>query len=124
MHNISKEADGTPNIFWTLSKNSLDGFQASNILKYFTLENIMALSWKKKYGFLHVIEDILRSFDESHIRPFLDLLMGCVVRVLQSCMSSIETAKGGGSSMESHSDVGLGLHNDDSTAVNQVLVMF
>lgn len=56
--------------------------------------NFMALgnlSWKKKYGFLHVAEDIMRTFDESHIRPFLNPLMRVVVHVLESCMSSLNS---------------------------------
>ncbi|XP_020264631.1 small subunit processome component 20 homolog isoform X1 [Asparagus officinalis] len=46
-------------------------------------------SWKKSYGFLHVVEDILRTFDEFHIRPFLNLLMRVVAQILESCMLSL-----------------------------------
>ncbi|XP_015574070.2 small subunit processome component 20 homolog [Ricinus communis] len=119
LHIISNGANSTMGMFWSLPKNSTVELQPLNILKYFTLENIMALSWKKKYGFLHVIEDILGVFDESHIRPFLDLLMGCVIRMLKSCTSSLDVAKATGT--EGHSSVNVQLHKDDSAAVNKSL---
>ncbi|XP_050219970.1 uncharacterized protein LOC126670312 [Mercurialis annua] len=116
---ISKEANDTMDLFWILPGKSSVELQPFNILKYFTMENIMALSWKKRYGFLHVIEDILAVFDESHIRPFLDLLMGCVVRVLGSCTSSLHEAKSTRSFVpESHPSVNGVLHKDDRAAVN------
>ncbi|EEF44174.1 conserved hypothetical protein [Ricinus communis] len=121
LHIISNGANSTMGMFWSLPKNSTVELQPLNILKYFTLENIMALSWKKKYGFLHVIEDILGVFDESHIRPFLDLLMGCVIRMLKSCTSSLDVAKATGT--EGHSSVNVQLHKDDSAAVNKSLVI-
>ncbi|KAB1216916.1 hypothetical protein CJ030_MR4G016071 [Morella rubra] len=76
--------------FWfkTSPENYMDQFHA--FLNYFTVDSITALSWKKRYGFMHVIQDLLGVFDELHIRPFLDLLMGCVVRVLGSCTSRLE----------------------------------
>lgn len=81
----------------------------------------MALSFKKRYGFLHVIEDIIGVFDESHLRPFLNLLVGCVVRVLGSCTSSLDAAKGAGSSVvENHSSA----DEKGSSVVNLVQVMF
>lgn len=51
------------------------------------IENI---SLKKKYGFLFVLEDILKTFDESHIRPFLSPLMTFVALILENCMSNIK----------------------------------
>ncbi|KAF2288910.1 hypothetical protein GH714_022732 [Hevea brasiliensis] len=58
----------------------------------------------------------------NYISDLLDLLMGCVVRVLQSCISSLDPAKGTGSSIsKSHSFVSLELRNEDSTAVNHAL---
>ncbi|KAK3010833.1 hypothetical protein RJ639_012410 [Escallonia herrerae] len=75
------------------------GFESHTIFRHFSVDNLKALSWKKKYGFLHVIEDILGVFDESRINPFLDLLMGCVVRILVSCASSVDSAKSHGSSL-------------------------
>ncbi|XP_057754877.1 uncharacterized protein LOC130974144 isoform X1 [Arachis stenosperma] len=90
---IVKKNDGIVNLFWTLSGGSISEFQALSLLQYFTLENMVTLPWKKKYGFLHVIEDIVGVFDEMHISPFLDLLVGCVVRVLESCTSSLDKAK-------------------------------
>ncbi|KAK7331456.1 hypothetical protein VNO77_25681 [Canavalia gladiata] len=90
---IVKKTDGPANLFWTLPRGSVNEFEASSLLEYFTLDNIATLSWKKKYGFLHVIQDIVGVFDELHIKPFLDLLVGCVVRVLESCTSNLDNAK-------------------------------
>ncbi|WVZ05123.1 hypothetical protein V8G54_018469 [Vigna mungo] len=86
---IVKKTDGPANLFWTLPTGSINEFQDAALLEYFTFDNIANLSWKKKYGFLHVIEDIVGVFDELHIRPFLDLLVGCVVRLLESCTLSL-----------------------------------
>lgn len=92
--------DGTSDWFWTSSISSVDRFQASEFLKYFSMDNISALSWKKRYGFLHVIEDVFGVFDEFRIRPFLNFLVGCVVRILGSCSYSIDAAKGNSSSLD------------------------
>jgi len=88
-----KETDGTTNLFWALPRGSISEFQASSLLECFTLDNIESLSWKKKYGFLHVVEEIVGVFDEQHVRPFLDLLVGCVVRMLESCSSSLDNTQ-------------------------------
>ncbi|KAG9136707.1 hypothetical protein Leryth_004489 [Lithospermum erythrorhizon] len=82
-----------------------------SILKHFTAMNIKALSWKKLYGFMHVVEDVMSVFDDMHISPFLDLLMGCVVRVLESCMSTLETNK-----------ISV-LFNDKDVSENNILVL-
>lgn len=92
--------DGTSDWFWTSSISSIDRFQASELLKYFSVDNITALSWKKRYGFLHVIEDVLGVFDELRIRPFLNFLVGSVVRILGSCSYSLDAAKGNISSLD------------------------
>lgn len=90
--------DVTFDQFWTLCRGgSVNSFQASNFLEHFTVDNIRELSWKKRYGFLHVIEDVIGVFDESRVRPFLDLLMGCVVRILKSCTCSHDAVKGNSS---------------------------
>ena len=121
---ISQESDSTAHWFWTSPENSMDQFQAFNFLKYFTMDNIIALSWKKRYGFLHVIEDVLGVFDELHLIPFLDLLMGCVVRVLGSCASSIDVAKCNGfSSLEDHSSADMTLLEKDGAPTSHVLVL-
>ncbi|KAK8473806.1 hypothetical protein PHAVU_001G253000 [Phaseolus vulgaris] len=86
---IVKKTNGPANLFWTLPTGSIDEVQDGALLEYFTVENIANLSWKRKYGFLHVIEDIFAVFDELHITPFLNLLVGCVVRLLESCTSSL-----------------------------------
>ena len=124
LHIISQEADSTACWLWTSPENFMDQFQAFNFLKYFTVDNIIALSWKKRYGFLHVIEDVLGVFDELRLRPFLDLLMGCIVRLLGSCASNIDVAKCNGfSSLEDHSSADLTLLEKDGAPTNHVLVL-
>lgn len=66
------------------------GFDSFSVLEHFSRDCIDTISWKKRYGFLHVVEDIVAVFDEVHISPFLDLLMGCIVRLLDSCTSTLE----------------------------------
>ncbi|XP_062109162.1 uncharacterized protein LOC133819824 isoform X2 [Humulus lupulus] len=111
-------SDGTSDWFWTSSGSSKDRFQASNFLKYFTVDNITALSWKKRNGFLHVIEDVVGVFDELRIKPFLDFLMGCVVRILESCTCSLDAAKGYRSLDGSQSSSNPSLHEKENTDGN------
>ncbi|CAN1813709.1 U3 small nucleolar RNA-associated protein 20 [Linum perenne] len=91
---ILPRQDGDSNLFWTSPENYMDDFEPSNILKFFMHESIMDLSWDKQSSFVHVIEDILEVFDELRIRPFLNLLMGCVVRLLLSCSLCLGATKG------------------------------
>ncbi|XP_013750413.2 U3 small nucleolar RNA-associated protein 20-like isoform X1 [Brassica napus] len=76
---ISEE---TMDLFWSSGKSSLDYFQKADFLKDFTGDTISTLSKNQKSGFLHVIQDILEVFDELRVRPFIDFLMGCVVRLM------------------------------------------
>lgn len=76
---ISEE---TMDLFRSSGKSSVEYFQKSNFLKHFTVDTIPTLSRNQKSGFLHVIQHILEVFDELRVRPFLDFLMGCVVRLL------------------------------------------
>uniref|UniRef100_A0A7N1A2N7 ARM repeat superfamily protein n=1 Tax=Kalanchoe fedtschenkoi TaxID=63787 RepID=A0A7N1A2N7_KALFE len=81
------------NWFWGFPNSLFYENLSVSFLKYFTRDNIMALSWKKKSGFVHVIEDIVGVFDEVRIRPFLELLMGCVVRLLEWCTENLDKSK-------------------------------
>ncbi|KAK2393598.1 ARM repeat superfamily protein [Trifolium repens] len=119
---IVEKIDGSANLFWTLPLSCTSEFQASSLLEYFTLDNIASLSWKKKYGFLHVIEDIVGVFDELHIRPFLDLLVGCVVRVLESCTSILDNIKLNELSSNQHnSSTSSNSTGEESGPENQIL---
>lgn len=89
---IPREADASANWFCNLHLVSMNA-SATNILKYFSTESIVALSWKKKYGFMHVIEEVLAVFDEMLVSPFLNIILGCVVRILASCTSSLHVAR-------------------------------
>lgn len=121
---IVEKTDGPANLFWTLPIGCTSEFQASSLLEYFTLDNIATLSWKKKYGFLHVIEDIVGVFDELHIRPFLDLLVGCVVRLLESCTLSLDNVNLNGVSSNQHNSSTSPITlSGESVPENQILVM-
>ncbi|XP_048334306.2 uncharacterized protein LOC107422300 isoform X3 [Ziziphus jujuba] len=114
-------SDGTSDWYWDSAIISIEKFRALNFLKHFSVDSITALSWKKRYGFLHVIEDILGVFDELRVRPFLDFLMGCVVRILGSCTCNLDIAKGCSSSVENHSGANMTLLEQDSAAQNMFL---
>lgn len=102
-------------------KNNMDEFELSSLLDLFTTVRILAIPWKKRYGFLHVVEEILRIFDASRVSPFLDLLLGCVVRVLKSCASSIPSRSNKqAAQLDNSSDVTL--PEDGNEAVNHVWV--
>lgn len=104
------------------SECSVVEFDSSSILKQFTVANIRALPWKKIYGFLYVVEDIFQVFDIFHIKPFLDLLMGCVVRMLTSFSSSLLCAKSGISQVEN--DCVLDASEEVSEAETQSTVSY
>ncbi|KAL6992171.1 hypothetical protein U1Q18_010278 [Sarracenia purpurea var. burkii] len=117
---ISEGVDVMNNWFWSSSAWSMDESYSFSVLKYFTTDNMVALSWKKRYGFLYVIEDIIGVFDELHVKPYLDLLMGCVVRMLGSCTSIIDSGKSNGLSLvDMYSS--FGLHEKGASAENQIM---
>ncbi|KAF9622576.1 hypothetical protein IFM89_032475 [Coptis chinensis] len=93
LHPALNGNEGFNNWFWSSSEITLETFQACNVLESFTVDKLMEITLKKRYGFLHVFEDTVKSFDELHLRPFLSLLMGLVVRILESCTLSLDAAK-------------------------------
>ncbi|KAL6569638.1 hypothetical protein OROMI_014152 [Orobanche minor] len=95
---LSQSDNETSKSFWCLPQSHNEEIDAPEILKHFTTDTITDLSWKKKYGFLHVVEDILEVFDEPHLNPFLNLLMHLVARISASCTSSIRNGGSCGSS--------------------------
>lgn len=119
LQTISQGVDAIGNCLWSSPECSKDEFDACSILRQFTVDNITALSWKKIYGFLHVVEDILGVFDELHIKPFLDLLMGCVVRILASCSSSLVCTKSSGTYLVENKSTLLHVSGKDSRTENQ-----
>lgn len=72
-----------------LEDQPTDGFHTSVFVNFSTLVTVSNLSWRKRTGFLHVVEDIFKTFDEFHAKPFLNPLMMIVVRILESCMLNI-----------------------------------
>ncbi|KAI3837631.1 hypothetical protein MKX03_029756 [Papaver bracteatum] len=79
--------------FWRSCGSSIEEFQASNVVKGLMIDEVEEISWKKRYGFLHVIEDIFKSFDEFHLKPFLNLLMSFVARIMEACTYRLDGAK-------------------------------
>ena len=79
-------------------------FDEPAILNLLTSNSVETLSWKKKSGFLHVVDDILAVFDEARIKPFLNVLINGVVLISSSCTSA------------------LGSDNDEAEDENQVIV--
>lgn len=71
------------------STNITHGSCPSILNKYSTSILVADLSWKQKYGFLHVIDEILRTFDEAHIKPYLNALLKIVGLILESCMPNL-----------------------------------
>ncbi|XP_010257842.1 PREDICTED: small subunit processome component 20 homolog [Nelumbo nucifera] len=113
--------EGSHNFFWS-HRVSMDEFQASGFINFFSLDNTDSSSWKKTYGFLHVIEDILRVFDELHIKPFLNLLMGFVVRVMESCTLRLDSAKSSGSCLVGNfSSTYMDVHDTTSATENPTM---
>lgn len=109
--------------FWSSCESSFQEFHASNVVKDLTVDEIEGISWKKRYGFLHVIEDIFRSLDEFHLKPFLNLLMGFVVRILETCTLRLGSAGNSETSqIENLSDDGLTVH--EAFEENPVMVRF
>ncbi|XP_051119137.1 uncharacterized protein LOC127243259 [Andrographis paniculata] len=118
----SQNYDEISKNFLSLPQNPKGEVHTNDILKHFTSETINALSLKKKYGFLHVVEDILAVFGESHLNPFLDLLINCVTRILASCTSSITNSKIDGlpsSQNSSSSAMAVALHDEVEDQVTE-----
>lgn len=93
LQTTSEVADATSKCVLSSPESIKDHHGSFSILKQFTVDGVKALSWKKRFGFLHVIEEVLAVFDESRINPFLDLLMGCIVRILESCTATLDSTK-------------------------------
>nr|GLL39955.1 small subunit processome component 20 homolog [Ipomoea trifida] len=77
--------DANVESLWTNPQALNDEYNSFNVFKHFTTNIISNISWKKRYSFLHVIEDTVAVFDEAHISPFLNLLMECISYLLESC---------------------------------------
>ncbi|XP_056865645.1 U3 small nucleolar RNA-associated protein 20-like [Raphanus sativus] len=115
---ISEE---TMDLFWNSGKTSLEYFQKANFLKDFTGDTISTLSRNQKSGFLHVIQDILEVFDELRVRPFIDFLMGCVVRLMVNYTPSTnEESSDNAASSTPENKENVSVHQDQAgTALKQ-----
>lgn len=109
-------------ICWASSKSHQFEVDAPDILNLLTSNTIESLSLKKKYGFLHVVEDILAVFDESRLKPFLNLLMNCVVLISSSCTSALGSKTSESSPVE-NSSIDPEVHdNDEMDNKNKVII--
>ncbi|XP_042033869.1 small subunit processome component 20 homolog [Salvia splendens] len=109
---ISQGGDEMGKICWASSKSHQFEVAATEILNLLTSNIIESLSLKKKYGFLHVVEDILAVFDESRLKPFLNLLMNCVVLISLSCTSALGCKTSESSPVE-NSSIDPEVHDND-----------
>ncbi|KAL1533475.1 small subunit processome component 20 isoform X1 [Salvia divinorum] len=100
---VSRGGDEMSKICWASSKSHQFEVDAPDILNLLTSNTIETLSWKKKYGFLHVVGDILAVFDELRLKPYLNLLMNCVVLILSSCTSALGSKTSDSSPVENSS---------------------
>ena len=99
---------------WASFKSHQFEVYEPDILNLLTSTAIETLSWKKKFGFLHVVEDILAVFDESRIKPFLNILINCVVLISLSCSSVLGCKTRDKSPVEDSSSLDLGVHDNDA----------
>lgn len=119
---VSDESSEITNQYWSSGSISMDDFVTLDFLKYFTVDNMATICWKKIHGFLHVVEDVLGTFDKFHLGSFLNLLMGIVVRILGCCTFSLDGAKGIQSSSEDKSASTKQIMGEDNDAGNRTLV--
>lgn len=119
---VSHESNEISSQYWSPGGISMDDFVTLDFLKYFTIDNMAIVPWKKIYGFLHVVEDILGTFDEFHLGPFLNLLMGIVIRILACCTSGLNGTKVIQSSSEDKSASFKQIMGEDSEAGNYTVV--
>ncbi|KAI3979780.1 hypothetical protein MKX01_013875 [Papaver californicum] len=108
--------------FWRSCGSSVEEFQALNVVKGLTIVKTEEISWKKRYGFLHVIEDIFKSFDEFHLKPFLNPLMSFVARIMEVCTYRLDGAKNSeASQIENLANDDVSIHEasgEDSVTTN------
>ncbi|XP_073005480.1 uncharacterized protein [Typha latifolia] len=77
-------------VFDSQSNNLSGNFTDEPVLVKLSLSiTVDNLPLKNSNGFLHVLEDILETFDVIHIEPFLNPLLMIVVRMLERCMCNL-----------------------------------
>jgi len=64
-----------------------------DFINLISIEGVATLPYKRKTGFLHVVKDVLDTFDESRMVPYLLPLLAFVFRILESCTLSLEHPK-------------------------------
>ncbi|KAK9122055.1 hypothetical protein Syun_019672 [Stephania yunnanensis] len=111
--------------FFDLLVTHLSPVSFGNIAEYLRFSDVDKLevksvnhiSWKKRNAFLHVTEDILKSFDEQHLKPFLSLLMGIVVKILESCTLELQSCQDNERSEVKHTPTGVRTYLKSSDAI-------
>lgn len=56
-----------------------------NFINWVDGEGTANLSYKKKTGFLHMIKDVLETFDKEHVTPYLHAFLAFTFRILEAC---------------------------------------
>ncbi|KAI4375205.1 hypothetical protein MLD38_013104 [Melastoma candidum] len=120
LHDNFAGSDRANHFCWFPGTHSLNEFPLSDFLVQFTVDDMSQIYWKKREGFLNVIKDVLGTFDQIRLEPFIDLLMGFVVRMLGFCSRSVDLAKRNNSSAISE-DTGSDKCNIDFSSVNQIV---
>ncbi|KAH7288543.1 hypothetical protein KP509_31G030600 [Ceratopteris richardii] len=63
----------------------------NDFIGWVDVEEITKLTHKKKAGFLHMLKDILDTFDKDHVRPYLHALLAFCFSILHTCQVNIMT---------------------------------
>ncbi|ERN01577.1 U3 small nucleolar RNA-associated protein 20 [Amborella trichopoda] len=92
IHDVCTKSEGFDHQLLCSWEKSLREFQPVRI-GHLTAGCMGDLPLKKISGFVHVVEDILRTFDELHIKPFLGMLMMYVVHMMESCTQNLNYVK-------------------------------
>nr|CAD1819808.1 unnamed protein product [Ananas comosus var. bracteatus] len=101
--------------------NFIDKF-LSYIAKVATLTTTDDISWKRIDGFLHVVEDILGTFDLMHVGPFLNPFLMIVVRILEMCKWNLASKNSGNTYPRGDNSGNLEVHKDNTLAPGSLMI--
>ncbi|XP_057867600.2 uncharacterized protein LOC131074886 isoform X2 [Cryptomeria japonica] len=64
-----------------------------DFVQWISTESVASIPYKNKSGFLHVVKDVLETFSEEQVTPYLVPLLALILHILQSCAQSLEHQK-------------------------------
>ncbi|KAH9312457.1 hypothetical protein KI387_027492, partial [Taxus chinensis] len=64
-----------------------------DFVQWISTERVAAVPYKNKSGFLHVVKDVLETFSEEQVIPYLIPLLAFILRILESCAQNLEHQK-------------------------------